>query len=314
MTRLAQFEVNDAQFAEVSPDGLVTVKKRAGSVAVMARYQTQVDAFTALVPLGVAVTNLPAPKNFIDELVGQRWKVLGLPPSSLADDATLLRRVTIDIAGRLPTPPETKAFLDSKDADKYEQLVDRLLDSEDYAYYFAGKWSAVLRNRRRSDKDDPSITRNFHRWIKERLQENRPLDEMVRDLLTVTGTHTEKPMVVWYREVNQLNERVEDVAQLFLGQRVACARCHHHPLEKWSQQDYYGLAAFFSRVDFKEPPAPKKTKDMKVAPPKPPMEVRHKPGLAVSCSTRAPAKWFGPPAWAVPNFRSRRRSIRVRCW
>ncbi len=286
VTRLAQFVTNDAALAEVSPDGLVTALRRAGSAAVMARYQTHVAVFTALVPLGEAVTNLPPANNFIDKLVFQRLKVLGLPPSALADDATFLRRVTLDIAGRLPTPAEVRDFRADKDANRHERLVDRLLAGADYAYHFAGKWSAVLRNRRKSDKDDPKITRAFHAWVKDNLHQNRPLDRWVRDLLTVTGKHTEQPAVAWYREVNKANEQVEDVAQLFLGQRVACARCHHHPLEKWSQQDYYGLVAFFSRVEFKDPPAPKKTKDMKVAPPKLPMEVRHKPGPAEALNPR----------------------------
>jgi hypothetical protein len=206
--------------------------------------------------------------------------VLGLPPSALADDATLLRRVTIDIAGRLPTAEETKEFMASKDENKYEQLVDKLLAGPDYAYYFAGKWGAVLRNRRKSDKDDAKITFAFHRWIKESLEQNKPYDAFVCEIITVSGEHTEKPAIAWYREVNKINEQVEDVAQLFLGQRIGCARCHHHPLEKWSQQDYAGLSAFFARLEIKEPPPPKKGKGMKDAPPKPPITVLHKPGLA----------------------------------
>ena len=114
----------------------------------MARYQTHVDVFRALVPLGATVTQLPPAKNFIDEHVFASCKKLGLPPSPLCDDGTFIRRVTIDIAGRLPTLEETQEFLADKDADRYEKLVDRLLASPDYADYFANKWSAVLRNRR----------------------------------------------------------------------------------------------------------------------------------------------------------------------
>lgn len=286
VTWLAQFEVNDVELAEVSPNGLVSIHKLAGSVAVMTRYQTHVDVFRALVPLGVKVSNLPSPANFIDEHVYRKLLALGMPPSPIADDATLLRRVTIDIAGRLPTLEETTAYLANKDAHRYEQTVDRLLSGPDYAYYFAGKWGAVLRNRRKSDKDDAHITLEFHKWIKESLQENKPFDQFVREILTVIGPHTEKPTVAWFREVNKVHEQVEDVAQLFLGQRIGCARCHHHPFEKWSQQDYYGMAAFFSRVEVKDPPAPKKQKDMKVAPPKPPISVAHSPGLAEALNPR----------------------------
>jgi len=280
VTRLAQFEVNEKPLAEVNANGLVKTKDQPGAVAVMARYQTHVAVFEALVPLGAEVGTLPAPRNVIDELAGKRWRELGMPPSAPCDDATFLRRVTLDLSGRLPTLSEVSAYLADKSADRDERLVDRLLASPDYAFVFANKWSSILRNRRVSDKDDPNITRNFHAWIKDSLHANRPFDTLVRELLTVTGTQTEHPQVAWYREVNQVSEQVEDVSQLFLGQRITCARCHHHPLEKWSQEDYWSLAAFFTRVEFKNPPAPKKAKGAKTAPPRPPMEVRHKPGRA----------------------------------
>ncbi|MSU78606.1 MAG: DUF1553 domain-containing protein [Gemmataceae bacterium] len=285
-TAFAQFEVNDTELAEVSSTGLVKAKARPGSFSVMARYQTHVDVFRALVPLGAPIVKMPAANNFIDTLVFKRLNTLGLPPSEFADDMTFLRRVTVDLAGRLPTIDETKAFLASKDTNRREQAVDKLLASPDYAYYFANKWGAILRNRRKSDKDDPKITAAFHKWIKESLEQNKPYDQFVREIVTVTGPHTEKPMVAWYREVNSINEQVEDVTQLFLGQRIMCARCHHHPLEKWSQQDYYGFAAFFSRVEFKSPPPPKKDKGAKVALPQPAMTVMHKPGLAESKNPR----------------------------
>ncbi len=285
-TAFAQFEVNDAELAEVSPTGLVRAKTRPGSFSVMARYQTHVDVFRALVPLGAPIAKMPPANNFIDTLVFKRLKTLGIPPSEFADDVTFLRRVTIDLAGRLPTVDETKAFLASKDPKRREQAVDKLLASPDYAYYFANKWGAVLRNRRKSDKEDMKITSAFHKWIKESLEQNKPYDQFVREIITVSGAHTEKPTVAWFREVNSLNEQVEDVTQLFLGQRIMCARCHHHPLEKWSQQDYYGFAAFFSRVELKTPPPPKKAKGAKEAPPKQPITVMHKPGLAEAKNPR----------------------------
>src|SRR6185295_5926161 len=125
-----------------------------------------------------------------------------------------------------------------------------------------------LRNRRRTPQDDPKPTVAFHDWIRDALQANKPYDQFVREVLTATGEEVKVPPAVWYREVKDSSAQVEDVAQLFLGQRVGCARCHHHPFEKWSQQDYYGLAAFFTRLDIKDPPAPKKEKGMKDAPPR----------------------------------------------
>lgn len=286
VTGLAQFEANDREILAVSTSGLVTAGKRAGAAAVMVRYQTHVDVAEIIVPLGKPVANLPPAKNFIDELVFKKLKQLGLPPSELADDATFLRRVTVDIAGRLPTLEETKAFLADKDAQRHEKLVDRLLETPDYAYFFAGKWGAVLRNRRRDAKDETGPTFTFHQWIKTSLEKNKPFDQFAREILTATGKYTEVPPAVWYREVRDVPSQVEDSAQLFLGQRMVCARCHHHPYEKWSQQDYYGLAAFFTRVDVKEPPTPKKAKGAKETPMKSPLEVLHKPGQAKAVNPR----------------------------
>ncbi len=277
VTRMAQFEVNQPDLAEVSATGLVTIKQLPGIVAVMARFQSQVDVFRATIPLGVAVVDLPPARNFIDELVFQQLKRLGLPPSPACDDATFLRRVTIDIAGRLPTRAEVEQFLSDKDANKDKRLVDRLLDSGDYADYFANKWSAILRNRRSSSADDPKPTAAFHDWIRNSLHQNLPYDQFARAILTATGEEVKNPPVVWYREVKDPSAQTEDAAQLFLGQRIGCARCHHHPFEKWSQQDYYGLAAFFSRLDVKDPPAPKPKKGARPEP-KLPLLVSHKPG------------------------------------
>jgi hypothetical protein len=236
--------------AEATRTGLVKTMDLTGDVAIMARYQGQVSVFRASIPLGLPVENLPPTRNFIDELVFQKLQKLGIPPSELCDDATFIRRVSIDLAGRLPTPEETEAFVASSEPAKREALVDRLLDSTDYADYFANKWSAILRNRRRS----PNHTRGtyaFHDWIRDSLYHNRPYDEFVRGILAASGDMGENPPVAWYREVQEINQQVEDTAQLFLGLRIQCARCHHHPFEKWSQRDYYGVAAFFSQVSRK---------------------------------------------------------------
>ncbi|MFN4261332.1 MAG: DUF1549 and DUF1553 domain-containing protein [Gemmataceae bacterium] len=289
VTRMTQFEANVPDMAEVSEYGLVRTKQLAGNVAIMTRFQSFVDVFRVTVPLGAPVENLPPAQNFIDELVFQQLRELGLPPSELCDDATFIRRATLDIAGRLPTAEETVQFLADKDAQKHEKLIDRLLDSPDYAYYFGNKWSAVLRNRRNAPTDDPKPTAAFHAWIVENLRTNRPYDAFVRDVLTATGEEIKNPPAVWYREVKETADQLEDTAQLFLGQRIQCARCHHHPFEKWSQQDYYGMAAFFSRLEVKDPPAPRRQGNQP-PPPKPPLTVAHKPGApqAVNPKTNQP--------------------------
>ncbi len=255
VTHTARYEPNDKDMAEVDEAGRVALRGNPGDVAIMIRYQDRVAVFEATVPLGVEVKSLPPARNVVDEAVFAKLKDLGLPPSPVCDDSTFLRRVTVDVAGRLPTAEESKAFLADKDPAKRDRWIDRLLESEEYADYFANKWSSILRNKR----DRASYTSGnyvFHQWIREAVAENMPYDKFVRSLLTASGEVSRNPAVAWYRQVSRENEQVEDVAQLFLGVRIQCARCHHHPFEKWSQQDYYGLSAFFSRLGRKEGLAP----------------------------------------------------------
>jgi hypothetical protein len=250
VTSTVKFEANNPEMAEVGVTGLVKTLDLTGDVAVMARYQGQVGVFRASVPLGVPVESTPPTKNFIDELVFKKLKTLGVPPSAACDDATFARRAALDIAGRLPTPAETQKFLTDNSANKRDQWIDALLASTDYADYFANKWNTILRNKRRNETYARG-TRIFHDWIRDSLHTNVPFDQMARQLLTATGEIGQNPPVAWYREVKESNEQVEDTAQLFLGLRIQCARCHHHPFEKWSQQDYYGFSAFFSRMQRK---------------------------------------------------------------
>jgi hypothetical protein len=247
VTRSAVYEPNDKNMAETGEAGLVKVYEQPGDVAVMVRYQSMVGTFGATVPLGAPVDNLPPARNFIDELVFKKLKKVGMPPSEVCDDATFLRRVTVDVAGRLPTADEAREFLASTDPSKRDLWIDRLLAGTDYADYFANKWSAVLRNKR-DDPKDMRGTYAFHGWIRDAMMTNKPYDQFVREIVAASGEMAENPPVAWYREVKAADDQLKDAAQLFLGLRVQCAQCHHHPFEKWSQQDYYGFAAFFSRV------------------------------------------------------------------
>ena len=149
--------------------------------------------------------------------------------------------------GGLPSAAEARAFLANPDPDKRDKWIDKLLASTDYADFFATKWTALLRNQRANERYARG-TFAFHDWIRESLRSNKPYDRLVRELVAATGDMAHNPAVVWYRTVATSNQQLEDTAQLFLGQRIQCARCHHHPYEKWSQQDYYGFAAFFSQV------------------------------------------------------------------
>jgi hypothetical protein len=247
VTSVSLFESNDVEMATVDSGGMVTVGDLPGKVAVMVRFQDKVAVFNALLPLGQTVDEFPPISNFIDEGVFASLRGLGMPPSPLCDDATFLRRVSLDVIGRLPTVDETEGFFASPIDVRRANFVDYLLASSEYADYFANKWTTLLKNRR-DDASDITSNFAFHSWVRDSLLENKPYDKFVRELLAATGTVIGNPPVAWYKRVKQPNEQIEDVAQLFLGVRMQCAQCHHHPFERWSQDDYYGLVAFFSRI------------------------------------------------------------------
>ena len=257
VTRLAQYEGNASELADVDEAGLVKVTataadQRSGTVAVMVRFCSRVAVFRGVLPLDLPLAELPTEAEFVENLVDRHvlnhLRKLRLPPSPRCDDATFIRRVTLDLAGRLPTAEETRRFLTSTTAAKRNALIERLLASADYADTFAMKWSAILRNKRSDDELHRRGSYAFHAWIRQALAENRPYTDFVADIVTASGDVATNPPVVWYRQVNDINQQVEDAAQLFLGQRLQCARCHHHPFEKWGTDDYFKLAAFFSRV------------------------------------------------------------------
>lgn len=247
VTGLALYESNDEAMAQVTDGGLVKVHDIPGKAAIMVRYQGKVAVFTAAVPLGIPVDKLPEPSNFIDDYVFANLQEIGIPPSPVCDDATFLRRVSLDIAGRLPTEDETTAFLADPSDDKRSRAIENLLKSPGYADYFANKWTSLLKNRR-DDASDITSNFAFHAWIRDSLLANVPYDQLVRELLAATGTVIGNPPVAWYKRVKDPKQQLEDVAQLFLGVRMQCAQCHHHPFERWSQDDYYSLSAFFSQV------------------------------------------------------------------
>lgn len=246
ITRLATYESNDTEMADATTTGRITVFDRPGDVAVMVRFQGEVTVFRASIPLGLPVNTVPPPKNFVDDLVFGKLKKLGIPPSPLCDDATFARRAFIDVTGRLPTADQARDFAADKDPAKRDKLIDQLLDSPGYGDYFGNKWTMVLRNRRVPNSLPVSF--RFHDWVRRSLQENVPYDQLVRSVLVANGDVEVNPVASWYTQVNTATAQMEDTAQLFLGLRIQCARCHHHPFERWSQNDYYGFEAFFSQV------------------------------------------------------------------
>jgi hypothetical protein len=250
VTRLALYESNDRDMADVSDHGLVSIKNVSGQVAVMARYRGQVATFRASVPSAREVTEWPTTTHPIDVAVGMHLQELNIPFSEKCDDATFLRRLTLDLTGRLPTVDESRDFFNSPSSDKRWELLERLLASREYSEYFANKWMLILRNRRPSPGYQ-SANFAFHRWLQHAFEENKPYDHFVRDIVAASGSVDVHPPVTWYRNVADTASRVEDTAQLFLGQRVQCAHCHHHPYEKWGQEDYARFSAFFALVKSK---------------------------------------------------------------
>ncbi|MCB9950915.1 MAG: DUF1549 domain-containing protein [Planctomycetaceae bacterium] len=259
VTRNTDYGSNVDVVATVDEQGGVTAGEQSGEATIMARYMGQVAVFRAIRPHGAPLAELPEfePRNGIDRLAAEKWKKLGLRPSPPCDDATFIRRVTLDLTGRLPTVDEVRAFLADESPDKRSQLVDRLLDSPDYPAYFALKWSAILRNSRLAGADQAAYA--FHNWIRDNIARNRPYDEFVRGIVAASGEWQDAPAINWYWQSrdDQLHMVTADTAQLFLGIRLQCARCHHHPYERWGQEDYFGLAGFYARLgrkSFGQPP------------------------------------------------------------
>jgi hypothetical protein len=257
ITRRAQYESNDTEVALVESTGLVRTLALSGEAAIMARYQGQVTVFRSTVPLSVKIPDYQFPaQSVVDNLSHKKWQELGLVPSELCSDEQFIRRLSLDITGTLPTPAEVTAFLSSKEPNKRDKLIDALLEKPEYAYFFANKWADILHVKR---KQQPSLAQGtfaFHNWIREAIANDKPFDDFAREILTATGDENKNPPTVWYKELVNPEQFVDDTAQVFLGLRLACAQCHHHPYEKWSQDDYWGIAAFFGRLGRKATPVP----------------------------------------------------------
>ncbi|MFO0966497.1 MAG: DUF1553 domain-containing protein [Gemmataceae bacterium] len=249
VTQRAQYESNDQEIAIVDGAGLVRTLDLSGEAAIMARYQGSVAVFRATVPLGVKTPDYKwEPRTVVDNFTQKKWKELGIVPSDLCSDEQFIRRVSLDLTGTLPTPVQVKAFLADGDPAKRDKLIDNLLESKEYSYLFANKWADILRVKRRGQPDRAAGTFAFHEWIRQAIATDKPYDQFVREILGAVGDETTSPTTVWYKELQNPEQFVDDTAQVFLGLRIACAQCHHHPYEKWSQDDYWGLAAFFGRV------------------------------------------------------------------
>ena len=256
VTRHSVYESNLPEIAEVDESGLITTQARVGLFAVMVRFGDQIGVYHGAVPHRsaeshpVKVTDDPAQLSNIDRHLLANWRRLGIKPSPPVTDATFIGGRSLDICGTLPTADEVLAYLNDTQSEKRKQLIDRLLNRPEYATYFALKWADILQNRGRgySTGKQRSGTTLFSAWIRDSVASNKPYDQFASEILTASGSQQQNPPTIWYRSVRTTKDYVESVAQAFLGVRIQCAQCHHHPTEHWSQSDYYGLAAVFSRV------------------------------------------------------------------
>ncbi|MFT4548305.1 MAG: hypothetical protein ACI8XO_002562, partial [Verrucomicrobiales bacterium] len=248
VTHLAEFRSNNDALASVDENGLVTAGELPGQSAVMARYLGVMQICRLLVPRPGETpdTAFPPQHNFIDEAVDANLRKLNLRPSELADDATFLRRVYLDIIGTLPTATEAREFLGKQDPGRRAQLVDVLLERPEYADYWALKWADLLRVD--SDKLGRRGAYEYYRWIRESVAENKPFDVMCRELVTAEGPLAEAPAGHFFKVVARPGDMASSLSQVFMGVRIACAECHHHPYDRWSQDDYFGMQAFFQPV------------------------------------------------------------------
>ena len=255
VTEKAVYESKDAPVAEVSATGEVT-SVRWGGTAVIARFLGVVDAAFVTIPRA-SDTNLASlnptftPNNFIDEFVLAKLKKLNIRPSTLTTDDVFMRRAYLDTIGRLPTPDEVKAFLADTNPDKRPRLIDMLLDTPEWVNLRTLKLADMLRIHPRQLGNafvGETGATLFHEWVHDAVAENRPYDTFVRELITARGSTSLYGPPNYYRIEQQPAGRAETTAQVFLGIRLSCARCHKHPFDQWTTDDYWNFAAFNGKI------------------------------------------------------------------
>ncbi len=257
VTRLTTYLSNEAAVVSVDAKGVIRAGTLPGETSVMARYMNHIQVANVAIPQTQPLAkelfdSLPR-HGVIDELVYEKLQSLGIEPSPAVADHVFLRRVSLDLIGRLPTVDETRAFLDSEqygsNADKRAKLVDRLLDRPEFADHWAGYWADLLRPN--PYRVGIKAVLNYDNWIRQQFRDNVPYDSFVRQLVTAKGSTWQNGAVTLYRDRRSPDEMATLISQLFLGIRLDCAKCHHHPFERWSQQDFYQFAAYFAKVNFK---------------------------------------------------------------
>jgi hypothetical protein len=253
VTGLARYSSYDEGVATVDDTGRVTAQ-RGGESAIMVAYGGFVKVSNAVVPVGPSPLSLARlhRNNWIDDFVDRKLEQLRIQPSAECSDSEFVRRVYLDTIATLPTPAETQAFLRDPDPNKRRQLIDRLLERPEYTDFETLKLCDLLRVNSLYLSDEGAD--RFYRWIHDEVQAGVPYDQFVRELLTGRGPNYHSGPANYYRVSDSPEELAETTSQVFLGVRLQCAKCHNHPFERWTQNDYYSFAAFFARVGRKGGP------------------------------------------------------------
>jgi hypothetical protein len=243
----ARYSSNNEGAAEAGEDGMVKLKAK-GEAALMVRYGSQIAVSTLVVLKHdpAFVWTDPPENNYIDHLVNAKLKPIEVEPSDLTTDPEFLRRVCYDVIGLPPTAAEVRDFLADARPDKRARKIDELLERPEHAEFWALQWGDLLRMRFEVMRDKG--TWGLYRWLRDSVAANKPFDQFVREIITADGSCDENPAANFWRAFATPEEAGEATAQVFLGMRLLCARCHDHPFEKWVQKDYYGLSAFYSQV------------------------------------------------------------------
>ncbi|MGB7347425.1 MAG: DUF1549 and DUF1553 domain-containing protein [Pirellulaceae bacterium] len=251
VTRLAAFTSNNSGTAAIDDAGMVTAGRR-GEAFVMARFDTHtVGSQVLALPVNLKYTAPKITGEYIDQLVGKKLQQLRIEPSGLCTDEEFIRRVTIDITGQLPTEQEYDSFINDAGPDKRSALVDRLLERKEFSEIWAMKFAQLLMIKSTNQVSYKSAFL-YANWLTDKFARNVPIDQMVRELLTSTGGTFTEPGTNFYEIERDTLKTAENVAQVFMGIRTQCAQCHNHPFDRWTMDDYYGFASFFSQIGRKQ--------------------------------------------------------------
>jgi hypothetical protein len=254
VTRWTVFTAEDPSAVEIDSESAAAKMLRRGRQIVIARYLDRVTPIELIVPLSGSKPDLSAEprRGFIDRKILDALSTLRLAPSPGADDATFLRRVTLDLSGRLPTVAAARAFLARADPKKRRTEIDRLLASEEFSEYWTLRLAKLLRIHSGADGElvrSGQGARKYHQWLHQQVRDNTGYDELARTVILATGdSHLVGP-ANFYRTVKGPRKQAEFMSEVFMGSRLRCANCHNHPLDRWTQDDYHGLAAIFARIE-----------------------------------------------------------------